>query len=326
MAGSVVFVTRRIPEAGVQLLRESCDVRQWDSDDVIPRNELLQKVADAEGLLCLLTERIDAELLDRAPKLKVAANMAVGFDNLDVAELTRRGVVGTNTPGVLTETTADFTWSLLMAAARRIPEGSRYVRDDRWKTWGPLLLLGQDVHHATIGIVGLGRIGQEVAKRATGFDMRILYYDAYRREDLEQQHGYTYVQMDELLRESDFVTLHVDLNPSTRQMINAAALATMKPTAVLVNAARGPIVDSMALHDALKNGTIAAAALDVTDPEPMSADHPLVSLDNCLIVPHIASASVRTRDQMSELAARNILAVLQGERPPTPVNPQVLER
>jgi glyoxylate reductase len=326
MAGPVVFVTRRIPEAGVRLLRESCDVRQWDSDDVIPRAELLRRVADAEGLLCLLTERIDAELLDGAPKLKIAANMAVGFDNLDVAELTRRGVVGTNTPGVLTETTADFTWSLLMAAARRIPEGSRYVRDDKWKTWGPLLLLGQDVHHATIGIVGLGRIGQEVAKRAKGFDMRILYYDAYRREDLEQAHGYGYVEMDELLRESDFVTLHVDLNPSTRQMINAAALASMKPTAILINAARGPIVDSMALHDALKNGTIAAAALDVTDPEPMSADHPLVGLDNCLIVPHIASASVRTRDEMSELAARNILAVLQGDRPPTPVNPQVLDR
>jgi glyoxylate reductase len=326
MAQPKVFVSRRIPSVGIEKLRRSCEVRLWDSDEVIPRAELLRQIADVEGLLCLLTEKIDAELLDHAPHLKVVANMAVGFDNLDVPELTRRGIVGTNTPGVLTETTADFTWALLLAAARRIPEAERYVKEGRWKTWGPLLLLGQDVHHATIGIIGMGRIGQEVAKRARGFDMTILYYDVYRREDLERQLGYRYVDLDMLLRESDFVTVHVDLNERTRRMINAEALAKMKRTAILVNAARGPIVDSQALYEALKNGTIQAAALDVTDPEPIPLDSPLLTLDNCLIVPHIASASVKTRNAMAELAADNILAVLSGQRPPTPVNPEVLSR
>ncbi len=326
MAQPKVFVSRRIPSVGIEKLRRSCEVRLWDSDEVIPRAELLRQIADVEGLLCLLTEKIDAELLDHAPHLKVVANMAVGFDNLDVPELTRRGIVGTNTPGVLTETTADFTWALLLAAARRIPEAERYVKEGRWKTWGPLLLLGQDVHHATIGIIGMGRIGQEVAKRARGFDMTILYYDVYRREDLERQLGYRYVDLDTLLRESDFVTVHVDLNERTRRMINAEALAKMKRTAILVNAARGPIVDSQALYEALKNGTIQAAALDVTDPEPIPLDSPLLTLDNCLIVPHIASASVKTRNAMAELAADNILAVLSGQRPPTPVNPEVLSR
>ncbi len=326
MAQPKVFVSRRIHSVGIEKLRRSCEVRLWDSDEVIPRAELLRQIADVEGLLCLLTEKIDAELLDHAPHLKVVANMAVGFDNLDVPELTRRGIVGTNTPGVLTETTADFTWALLLAAARRIPEAERYVKEGRWKTWGPLLLLGQDVHHATIGIIGMGRIGQEVAKRARGFDMTILYYDVYRREDLERQLGYRYVDLDTLLRESDFVTVHVDLNERTRRMINAEALAKMKRTAILVNAARGPIVDSQALYEALKNGTIQAAALDVTDPEPIPLDSPLLTLDNCLIVPHIASASVKTRNAMAELAADNILAVLSGQRPPTPVNPEVLSR
>jgi glyoxylate reductase len=326
MAGPTVYVTRRIPINGLDRLRQACEVRLWDSDDVVPRDVLLREVADAEGLLCLLTDRIDAELLDHAPKLKVAANLAVGFDNFDVAELTRRGVVGCNTPGVLTETTADFTWALLMAAARMIPQGIQYVKQGRWTTWGPLLLRGQDIHHATLGIVGLGRIGQEVAKRARGFDMTILYHDAYRREDLEREHGYRYVDMDTLLRESDFVTLHVDLNPQTRGMLNAAAFNQMKPTAIVVNAARGPIIDPDALYAALKNGEIAGAALDVTQPEPIPLDSPLLTLDNCLVVPHIASATMRTRDEMSDLAARNILAVLNGERPLTPVNPQVLEQ
>jgi glyoxylate reductase len=322
VASPNVYVTRRIPEAGVAKLRASAQVRQWDSDAVVPRDVLLREVAEADGLLCLLTERIDEELLAAAPKLKVVANMAVGFDNFDVEALSRHGVVGTNTPGVLTETTADFTWSLLVSAARCIPQGVRYVREGQWTTWGPLLLLGQDIHHATLGVVGMGRIGQEVAKRARGFDMTILYYDVYRREDLERDLGYRYVDMDTLLRESDFVTLHVDLNPHTRKLIDAAALKRMKPTAILVNAARGPIVDGRALYEALRDGTIAAAALDVTDPEPIPIDDPLLTLDNCLIVPHIASASVATRTRMSELAAENILAVLTGQPALTPVSPR----
>jgi glyoxylate reductase len=326
MARPVVYVTRRIPEAGPAKLRETCEVRQWDSDEVIPRETLLREVRDAEALLTLLTEKVNDELLDAAPKVKVVANMAVGFDNFDVAALTRRGVVGTNTPGVLTETTADFTWALLLSAARLVPQGVQYVRDGKWTTWGPLLLLGQDVHHATLGVIGMGRIGQEVAKRARGFDMQVLYYDVYRREDLEQQLGYRYADVDTLLRESDFVTLHVDLNAQTRKLINAEALAKMKRTAILVNAARGPIVDQKALADALRDGVIAGAALDVTDPEPIPLDDPLLKLDNCIVVPHIASASVATRTRMSELAAENILAVLGGRRPPTPVNPQVLPR
>lgn len=314
-----VYVTRRVPEPALALLRESANVRLWDSDDPVPREVLLRELADVDGLFCLLTERIDAELLDRAPRLKVVANMAVGYDNFDLAAIRRRGIVATNTPGVLTETTADFAWALLMASARRVVEGVDYVRAGRWKTWGPMLLLGQDVHHATLGVVGMGRIGAEVAKRALGFDMRVLYYDTYRREDLEQRHGYRYVDLETLLRESDFVTLHVDLNPSTYHLISTEQFALMKPTAHLINAARGPIVDPKALYEALRSGKIAGAALDVTEPEPIPPDDPLLTLPNCIIVPHIASASVATRTRMATLAAENILNVLAGRPAVTPI-------
>lgn len=326
MARPKVYVTRRVPEIGLTMLREHCDVRQWDSDEVCPRDVLLREVADVDGLFCLLTDKINDELLDRAPKLKVVANMAVGFDNLDVAALTRRGIVGANTPGVLTETTADFTWALLMAIARRVTEGERYVHAGKWKTWGPLLLLGHDVHHATLGIIGMGRIGFEVAKRAFGFDMRVLYYDVNRRQDLEAKLPIQYVPMETVIREADFLTLHVDLNPNTYHLISTEQLRSMKPTAYLINAARGPVVDPKALYQALKEGWIAGAALDVTEPEPIPMDDPLLTLENCLIVPHIASATVATRNAMAKLTAENILAVLQGKRPPTPVNPEVLER
>ena len=314
-----VYVTRRVPEPALALLRESANVRLWDSDDPVPREVLLRELADVDGLFCLLTERIDAELLDRAPRLKVVANMAVGYDNFDLAAIRRRGIVATNTPGVLTETTADFAWALLMASARRVVEGVDYVRAGRWKTWGPMLLLGQDVHHATLGVVGMGRIGAEVAKRALGFDMRVLYYDTYRREDLEQRHGYRYVDLETLLRESDFVTLHVDLNPSTYHLISTEQFALMKPTAHLINAARGPIVDPKALYEALRSGKIAGAALDVTEPEPIPPDDPLLTQPNCIIVPHIASASVATRTRMATLAAENILNVLAGRPAVTPI-------
>jgi glyoxylate reductase len=279
-------------------------------------------------LLSLLTDRVDDELLDAAgPQLKVVANLAVGFDNIDVPACTRRGIPVGNTPGVLTETTADLAFILMMAAARRLTEGIDYVREDRWKTWGPLLLLGVDVHGGTLGIVGFGRIGREMAKRARGFSMRILYHDVARAsvED-EEALGATFVPLDTLLAESDFVTLHVNLTPETRHLINAGALARMKSTAVLVNTSRGPVVDQAALYEALRDGAIFGAALDVTDPEPMSADDPLLTLPNCIVVPHIASATHVTRGKMARIAADNILAGLRGEPLPACVNPEVYDQ
>jgi len=322
-----VYVTRRIPEAGVRLLRECCEVSQWESDEAVPRAVLMDALRECDGVLAMLTERFDAATLDALPRLKVIANMAVGFDNVDVAAATARGVVVTNTPGVLTETTADFAWTLMMAVARNIVPGYRYVQEGRWTTWGPLLLRGQDVYGATLGLVGLGRIGSGMARRARGFEMRVLYHDAVRREDLEASLGIEFVPLETLLRESDFVSLHVPLTPETHHLIDRERLRMMKPTAILINTARGPVVDSAALDEALREGWIWGAGLDVTDPEPIPLDSPLLRRENCLIVPHIASASFRTRDAMAELAARNLIRVLvSGEPPETPVNPEVWER
>jgi glyoxylate reductase len=320
-----VFVTRQIAPEAIDALKGGAEVKVWTEDRAIPRDVLLREARGVDGLLTLLTEKVDDELLDAAgSQLKIVANMAVGFDNFDVPALTRRGVVGTNTPGVLTETTADFAFSLMMAAARFVPQGAEYVKAGRWKTWEPSLFVGQDIHHSTLGIVGLGRIGLELVKRARGFDMRVLYYDAFRRpEGFEREHRVEYREMDDLLAESDFITVHVDLNDSTRKLFNAERLGKMKRTAFLINAARGPIVDTEALYQALESGTIAGAALDVTDPEPLPANHPILRLDNCIVCPHIASASVRTRTNMAKLAAENILKVLGGEKPVTPVNPDV---
>ena len=321
-----VYVTRRIPESGIRLLQQSCDVEIWDSDDVVPRDVFLNAVADKDAVLCLLTDRVDAETLDVAKKAKIFANMAVGFDNIDVVECTKRGIMASNTPGVLTDTTADFAFTLLMAAARRIREGHEFVHAGKWETWGPLLLMGQDIHHATLGLIGVGRIGTEMARRGQGFSMRLLYNDVVRREDLEQELGLEYADFDTVLKESDFVSLHVPYMPATHHLISTDQLAKMKQTAVLINTARGPIVDPKALYTALKSGEIWAAGLDVTDPEPIPMDDPLLTLDNCLIAPHIASASFNTRSDMSELAANNILAAIAGERPPTILNPEVLEK
>jgi len=323
-----VFVARIIPDDGLRLLAEEADADVWDGDLPPPRDELLRRVAGCDGVLTLLTDRVDDEFLDAAgPGLRVVSNYAVGFDNVDVPACTRRGIPVGNTPGVLTDTTADLAFALLMAAARRLPEGDRYVRDGRWKTWGPLLLLGPDVHGSTIGIVGFGRIGQAVARRAAGFGMTVLYHDVNRLPDaVTEPLGASYVPLEELLARSDFVSLHVNLTAETRHLINDRTLALMKPTAVLVNTSRGPVVDQRALADALRGGMIWAAGLDVTDPEPIPMDDPLVGLDNCLIVPHIASASRATRGRMAEMAAANVLAGLRGERLPTPVNPEVYER
>jgi lactate dehydrogenase-like 2-hydroxyacid dehydrogenase len=320
-----VFVARRIPREGLDLVAAACDLDLWPDELPPSRDELLRRVAGMDGILTLLTDRVDDELLDAAgPGLRVVSNYAVGFDNVDVAACTRRGIPVGNTPGVLTETTADLAWTLLMAAARRVVEGADYVRAGRWKTWGPLLLLGPDVHGTTLGIVGFGRIGQAMARRASGFGMRTLYHDPARADEaVERELRATWVPLDQLLAESDFVTLHVSLSAETRGLVSAAALARMKPTAILVNTSRGPVVDTDALVTALRDGVIAGAALDVTDPEPLPADHPLVGLPSCLVVPHIASASRATRGKMAEMAARNLLAGLRGQRLPTPVNPEV---
>lgn len=318
-----VFVARVIPDEGLEAVRSACDLDLWDGDLPPPRDELLRRVAGCDGVLTLLTDRVDDEFLDAAgPQLKVVSNYAVGFDNIDVAACARRGIPVGNTPGVLTETTADLAWALLMAAARRLPEGDRYVRAGAWKTWGPLLLLGPDVHGATIGIVGFGRIGQAVARRAQGFGMRILYHDVNQLpDDVTGPLGATYQSLEDLLAQSDFVSLHVNLSAQTRHLINATTLSWMKPTAVLVNTSRGPVVDQAALADALERDVIWAAALDVTDPEPIPMDDRLVGRDDCLIVPHIASASRATRGRMAAMAAANLVAGVRGEPLPTEVPP-----
>ncbi len=320
----VVAVTRRIPEAGLRIVREATDMRLWEQELPPGPEELAKLLHGCDGALTLLTDRIDGDVLDREPQLRVISNFAVGFDNVDVPAATERGVAVCNTPGVLTDATADATWSLLMTAARRVVEGVEYVRAGKWKTWGPTLLLGQQVTGATIGIVGFGRIGREVARRARGFNMDVLIFDTYRDEAAERELGVRYMPLDDLLRTSDFVTLHVALTPETRHLIGPREFGLMKRTAVLINAARGPVVDTAALTAALRDGEIFAAGLDVTDPEPLPADHPLVSLPNCTIVPHTASATVQTRDAMAVLAARNLLAVLEGATPPACVNPEVL--
>lgn len=322
-----VLVTRNIPDEGLDPVREACDVDLWEEELPPSRDELLRRVAGKDGILSLLTDRIDDELLDAAgPQLKVVSNFAVGFDNFDVPALTRRKIPAGNTPGVLTETTADLAFALLMAAARRIPESVEYVKADRWKTWGPMLLMGVDINNATLGIVGFGRIGREMARRGRGFGMTILYHDVHPAtpED-EAELGARRVEMDELLAASDFISLHVNLTDETHHLIDADALRAMKPTAVLVNTSRGPVVDPQALEHALRDGEIFAAGLDVTDPEPLPATHPLVQLPNCVVVPHIASASKVTRGKMAAMAAANLLAGLRDERLPTPINPEVYE-
>ena len=317
-----VFVTRQVPEEGLARLRQECEVEVWEGELPVPRDLLLEKVGEVDGLYCLLTERIDGELLDAAPRLRVVSNMAVGYNNIDVAACTARGIPVGNTPGVLTDTTADLAFALLLAAARRIVEAADYVRAGQWKTWGPMLLMGPDVHGATLGIIGFGRIGQTVARRARGFDMRILYYDTYVSA-ADPALGAASVDLDTLLAKSDFVTLHVPLTEETRHLIGPRELQKMQPTAVLVNTSRGEIVHPDALVEALRDGQIAYAALDVTEPEPIPVDHPLLSLPNCIVVPHIGSASVTTRAKMAVMAAENLSAGLRGHPLPNCVNPEV---
>ena len=318
-----VFVTRVIRDAGLTLVNDFCEAEVWPDELPPPREVLLEKVRGVDGLLCLLTDRIDGELLDAAgPQLKVVSNHAVGFDNVIVPDATSRGIPVGNTPGILTDATADFAFALLMAAARRVTEAERYLRSGQWITWGPSIFLGADMVGKTLGLVGFGRIGRAVAKRASGFDMRVIYYSP----NAVPEYGATPVDsLDELLHESDFVSLHTPLTDATRKMVNADFLGKMKRNAILVNTSRGPVVDQDALYQALISDQIFAAALDVTVPEPLPMDSPLLTLENCLIVPHIASASEKTRDDMALLAAKNLIAGLKGERLPYCVNPDVYD-
>lgn len=315
-----VYVTRRVPEPGLEALRQAdCAVEVNPEDRVLTRPELLAAVRERDGVLCLLTDTIDDEVLAVAgPGCRVFANMAVGFNNVDLAAATRRGVLVTNTPGVLTETTADLAWALLMAVARRIVESDRFFRSGRWSGWGPLQFLGHDIHGATLGIVGAGRIGTAVGRRAAGFDMRVLYVDREESESLNEAGGRR-VDLPELLRQSDFVTLHVSFGPGTHHLIGREQLAMMKPTAYLVNTSRGPVVDEAALVDALRRRQIAGAGLDVYEHEPTPAAG-LVELDNVVCIPHLGSATQATRERMALMAAENLLAALQGRRPPNLVN------
>lgn len=322
MAKPTVYVTRLIPNDGMRLLYEKCEVVVNPHDRVITRQELLDNVKGKDALLSLLTERIDAEVMDANPNLKVIANYAVGFNNIDIAAATERGIPVSNTPGVLTDITADFAWTLLMAVARRVVEGDRMTRAGKFVGWAPMLLLGQDVHHKTLGVVGFGRIGQAMAKRARGFDMRVLYYDVNQMPEVATQLGAEYRDLDALLRESDFITLHVDLNEHTHHLIGERELDLMKPNAYLINSARGPVVDEAALVRALAEEKIAGAGLDVFEEEPRLAPG-LADLDNVVIAPHIASATRETRGAMARIAAENVIAALEGKKPPAIVNPEV---
>ena len=322
-----VFVSRVIPEEGLAAIRAACEMDLWEDDLPPPREELLRRVAGCDGVLTLLTDRVDDEFLDAAgKKLRVVSNYAVGFDNIDVAACTRRGVMCSNTPDVLTETTADTAWALLMAAARRIAEGDRFLRRRQPWVWGPLMMLGQDMNGRTLGIVGFGRIGQAMARRARGFGMKVIYYDAYRpAPEVERGLGAEFRELDDLLAEADLVTLHTNLSPETHHLINAERLAKMKSTAVLVNTSRGPVIDEVALAQALKEGQIFAAGLDVFEKEPEV--HPdLLDLENVVVIPHLGSATVDTRIAMGLLAAENLIAALEGRQPPTLLNPEIWEQ
>ncbi|MFN2545448.1 MAG: 2-hydroxyacid dehydrogenase [Actinomycetota bacterium] len=326
MTGPPALVTRRLPAGPMEAILAKCDADVWEGPpEAIPRDELLRRVAGKHGAITLLTERVDAELLDAAgPDLKVVANYAVGFDNIDVEECTRRGVVATNTPDVLTETTADLAWSLLMAAARRIAEGDRFLRGGTPWIWGPEMMLGQDVHGATLGIVGFGRIGQAVARRGLGFGMRPIYFDLFRPpEQVERELRAEYREFDDLLAEADFISIHVALTPETHHLFSTEQFRRMKRTAVLVNTARGPVIDEAALAEALEAGEIFGAGLDVFEREP-EVHAGLLRQDGAVVVPHLGSATVATRDAMGMLAAENLIAVLEDRRPPTPLNPDVL--
>ena len=320
-----VLISKHIYREAVDYLAGRVQLDFHDSDDGLPSADLLARLADKDGLICQLTDRIDAALMDAVPNVRVVSNVAVGFDNIDIPAATERGVIVTNTPGVLTDTTADLAFALILGAGRRLGESERYLRAGRFRQWRIDLLTGWDIWGSTLGVLGMGRIGQAVARRGRGFNMRVLYYDPLRQsEDLERELGIEYVSKDELLAQADFLSLHCALTAETHHLIGADELSAMKPTSVLVNTSRGPVVDEAALADALEAGVIAAAGLDVFEHEP-EVHLKLLRLENALIVPHIASASVATRTRMCVMAAENVVAGLSGHRPPNIVNPEVLD-
>jgi glyoxylate reductase len=319
-----IAMTRKIPAVALETLKSVAEVDVWPEQLPPPPERLVELVGGCDGVVSTLNDRIDAQFLDQVPTVKVVSNFAVGFDNIDVEACTERGVAVCITPDVLTDTTADFAFALLMAAARRVSESHQSIPRGEWKTWEPLGYLGQDVHGATLGIVGMGRIGTAMAKRATGFDMSVIYTDASPNEHAEKELGAKKVEFDDLLSQSDFISIHVPLTPDTKHLFGAAEFAKMKESAILINTARGPVVDTDALVDALNSGAIWGAGLDVTDPEPLPSDHPLLRIDKAVVCPHIASASEVTRSRMAQLAAENATAVLTGSEPPRCLNPEVL--
>lgn len=320
-----VYITRRIPEDILAEIQKICDVKIWSEPDVpVPRDILEKEITEVEGLYCLLTESIDASLLEKGKHLRIVSNMAVGYNNIDVQEATRRGIMVTNTPGVLTETTADLTFALLMMTARRMEESTQFLRKGEWKTWSPMLLAGQDIHGSTLGIVGMGRIGEALAKRAKGFEMRLLYHNRSRKLDIEKELGIEYRSFDALLEESDFVCVMTPYTPDTKNLIGKRELGIMKQTAILINTARGGIVDEGALYEALVNKEIWAAGLDVFETEPLSPNHPLLTLQNLVALPHIGSSTVKTRRLMARLAAQNLIEALIGKTPTNLVNSEVI--
>ena len=325
MAKPKVYSTHQLFEEARKTLDAECEVQYWTDSERPPRDEVLRRVKDKEGLVCLLTEKVNEEFLRSAPKLRIASNVAVGYDNIDVDACTKRGIAVTNTPGVLDETTADFAWTLLMTVARRVAEGELLARSGNWKGWNLDQLCGADVWGKTLGIVGFGRIGRSVARRASGFQMKIIYTDAVRvSEEVEKSLNAEFRDMNSLLAESDFISLHVPLLPETRGLFDANKLFRMKPTAFLINTSRGPVVEEAALVTALENNKIAGAALDVFENEPFI--HPGLKRPNVVLTPHIASASIETRTKMALMAANNIVAVFKGRRPPNLLNPDIFKK
>lgn len=326
MAQFEVYVSsNEVPKEALDILKTVADVKVNPEDGPPSRETLLKEVSDVDGLFCLLTERVDIELMNTAKRLKIVANMAVGYDNIDVSEATRRGIMVTNTPGILTETTADETMALLLAVSRRIVEADKYVRAGKWIIpWSPMMMVGNDVCGKTLGIYGLGRIGQAVARRAKGFEMRLVYCDSYRNLDVEKELNIQYMSLDDVLRQCDYLVIHVPLVSETRHSINAEKLSLMKKTAFVINTSRGPVIDEKALIAALQKSQLAGAALDVFEKEPIEMNNPLIEMNNVVIVPHIASASIETRTGMAKMAAENIIAGLRGLTPKTLINKEVL--
>jgi len=322
MSKPYVYITRALPENFVKKFESLFDIRMWNHEEKpVDRETLLQEANKADALITMLSDKVDEELLNQCQHVKVVANLAVGYDNIDVKKADEKGITITNTPDVLSETTADLTFSLLMATARRIVEAADYVKEGEWKNWAPLLLAGKDIHHKTIGIVGMGRIGEAVAKRATGFSMDILYHNRSRKEHAEQELGAKYASFDELLEQSDYVVCLAPLTEETKGMFNKDAFEKMKSTAIFINASRGGNVDENALYQALVDGEIQAAGLDVFVEEPIASDHPLLQLDQVVALPHIGSASGETRKTMMELCFENIERVLNGQEAKTKVSP-----